>query len=265
MRPSQTLRGLHHHAVLTSALNAAVKGGLVHRNVAKLVNNKPLIRSHTDALTNVWTLEEARRFLVATKQNASPQYTAMYALLLDSGLRKGELLGLQWKDLNGNQLKVERQLMKCGHKEPIFAPPKRNSIRTIDLSDETVVLLREHRRTQSEVKMANRTHYHDYGLMFAQSWEHVHAHRADLGAGLAKWCINKNLGRLCAIAKVRPITVHGLRHTSATLLLAAGVPPHVVHRRLGHKKIEMTLGLYAHVLPSMQADAAKRLAILLHG
>jgi integrase len=116
-----------------------------------------------------------------------------------------------------------------------------------------------------EVKMANRNHYHDYGLIFAQSWEHVSGKSADLGAGLAKWGINKNLVRLCAIAKVRPITVHGLRHTSATLLLAAGVPPHVVQRRLGHKRVEMTLNLYAHVLPSMQADAASRLAVLLHG
>ena len=66
-------------------------------------------------------------------------------------------------------------------------------------------------------------------------------------------------------AMVAPPTVHGLRHTCATLLLAAGVPPHVVQRRLGHKKIEMTLNLYAHVLPSMQADAASRLATLLHG
>ena len=256
---------LHHHAVLTSALNAAVKGGLVHRNVAKLVNNKPIVRHSNDALKNVWTVDEARRFLVAAKQNASPQYAALFALLLDSGLRKGELLGLQWKDLNENQLKVERQLMKCGHKEPIFAPPKRGGVRTIDLSDETVVLLREHRRTQSEVKMANRNHYRDYGLIFAQSWEHVSGKRADLGAGLAPWGINRNLVQLCAIAKVRPITVHGLRHTSATLLLAAGVPPHVVQKRLGHKKIEMTLNLYAHVLPSMQADAASRLAVLLHG
>jgi integrase len=58
--------------------------------------------------------------------------------------------------------------------------------------------------------------------------------------------------------------VHGLRHTCATLLLAAGVPPHVVQKRLGHAKIEITLNLYAHVLPNMQADAASKLAALLH-
>jgi integrase len=64
---------------------------------------------------------------------------------------------------------------------------------------------------------------------------------------------------------VKCITVHGLRHTCATLLLAAGVQPHVVQRRLGNANIQITLNLYAHVLPSMQADAAARLSALLHG
>ena len=64
---------------------------------------------------------------------------------------------------------------------------------------------------------------------------------------------------------MKQITTHGLRHTCATLLLAAGVAAHVVQRRLGHKGIEMTLNLYAHVLPNMQADAASRLASILHG
>jgi integrase len=99
--------------------------------------------------------------------------------------------------------------------------------------------------------------------MFAQSWEH-HAGRSYLGAALSPGCVNAKLDEMCAAAKVPRITVHGLRHTCATLLLAAGVPPHVVQRRLGHKRVEMTLNQYAHVLPSMQADAAARLALLLH-
>ena len=64
---------------------------------------------------------------------------------------------------------------------------------------------------------------------------------------------------------MRRITLHGLRHTCATLLLSAGVSPHVVQRRLGHAKVEMTLNIYAHVLPDQQSDAAKRVAALLHG
>lgn len=255
-----------HHAILTTALNAAVKKCLVHKNVASLATNKPCVVSHGgDSLKNVWSAQEAHQFLATVKQDASAQLAALFSLLLDSGVRKGELLGLHWRDLNENQLRIERQLMKCGHGEPVFALPKRGGIRSLDLSDETTALLREHKRQQSEVKMANRQHYRDHGFMFAQAWEDTTSRGADLGAALAPWCVNRNLKAFCNAANVRPITVHGLRHTSATLLLAAGVPPHVVQRRLGHKKIEMTLNLYSHVLPSMQADAASRLASLLHG
>ena len=86
-------------------------------------------------------------------------------------------------------------------------------------------LLKDHKNHQATIKMRNRQHYHDLGLVFAKEW-------GDL---------------------------------VATLMLSAGVPAHVVQRQLGHAKIEMTLGIYAHALPSMQQEAATKLAALLHG
>jgi integrase len=74
----------------------------------------------------------------------------------------------------------------------------------------------------------------------------------------------REFARLIKAAGVKRIKFHGMRHTVATLMLSAGVPAHVVQRRLGHSKIEMTLGIYAHALPTMQQDAASRLAALLH-
>lgn len=73
----------------------------------------------------------------------------------------------------------------------------------------------------------------------------------------------REFARLIREAGVRRIKFHGLRHTSATLLLQAGVAPNVVQKRLGHKKIEITLSVYAHALPTMQQDAAERLAPML--
>ena len=114
--------------------------------------------------------------------------------------------------------------------------------------------------------MRNRVAYQDLGMLFAKEWGDLHGREDSLGLPLQ----SNNLGqrefaRVLKAANVKRITIHGLRHTCATLLLKAGVPPQVVAQRLGHKRIEITLGIYAHALPSMQQDAARRLGALLHG
>jgi integrase len=168
------------------------------------------------------------------------------------------------RDLGSRRCTFARQLLKAGP-EPVFGPVKNKTPRTIELSEETVALLRRHRAHQAELKLANRDHYRDHGLVFAKAWPDLQRQRDTLGDPLQM----NNLGqreyaRLFRTAGARPIKFHGLRHSSATLLLSAGIPPNVVQHRLGHKKIEITLSVYAHALPSMQQDAAAKLAALLH-
>lgn len=256
-----------HHAILHSALAAAVRANLVPRNAAALVTGKPRAREgHQDVLDHCWRADEARKFLQTAKA-AGAQPAAFYALALDGGLRKAELCGLRWSevDLDHGRVTVQQQLLKPGA-PPVFGPVKNRTPRVIDVSDETVALLRTHKARQAEVKLANRTTYHDFGLVFAKDWTDCQRHTDVLGDPLQM----NNLGqreyaRLIKAADVRRIKFHGLRHTSATLALQAGVPAHVVQRRLGHKRIEMTLNIYAHALPQMQQDAAAKLAVLLHG
>jgi len=114
------------------------------------------------------------------------------------------------------------------------------------------------------LKLANRLQYKEHGLIFAQAWEHQNGRNGCLGTPLNQNAIARTLERLIASAEVRRINVHGLRHPSATLLLAAGVQPHVVQQRLGHSSIGTTLNQYAHVLPSQQAGAASKLAALIY-
>jgi integrase len=256
-----------HHAILSSALKAAVLDGLLTRNAASLVIGKPHAkRDHEQVSQNCWEADEARKFLAAAK-DAGPQMAAFAAFALDSGARKGELCGVRWSDLDleAGTVTFVRQLVAPGRK-PVFGPIKNDMPRTVDLGPETVTLLREHKRVQAELKMANRTVYQDLGLVFAKEWGHLHGREDSLGLPLqANNLGQREFAKVVKAAKVRPITVHGLRHTSATLLLKAGVAPQVVQQRLGHKRIEITLGIYAHVLPSMQQDAARRLRVLLHG
>lgn len=132
------------------------------------------------------------------------------------------------------------------------------------LNTKTVELLRRHRAQQAAIKLANGAVYQDYGLAFAKDWWGMKKHYETLGHPLQSNMLGQGeFKRLSAQAGVKPIKFHGLRHTCATLLLQAGVPMHVVQERLGHKRIEVTLGIYAHVLPSMQDDAATKLATLL--
>jgi len=128
----------------------------------------------------------------------------------------------------------------------------------------TVELLRHHKAQQAQLKLANRATYQDFGLVFAKDWWGLRTHGNTLGHPLQSNAIGQRaFKRLLIQAGLKAIKFHGLRHTCATLLLQAGVPVHVVQERLGHKRIEVTLGIYAHVLPAMQQDAASKLAALL--
>jgi integrase len=255
-----------HHTLLHSALKAAQLQGLVQRNAASLVVGKPHRREgREDVLHHCWEAGEAKQFIAAAKE-LGPQPAAFYTLALDTGARKGELCGLKWGevDLDAGTVSIVRQLIKPGP-EPVFGPLKGGENRTISIAPETVTLLRKHKAHQAELKLANCRHYHDHSLVFAKEWEHLRRHGDTLGHPLQM----NNLGqyeyrRLIQAAGVRPIKFYGLRHTCATLLLKAGVPIKVVQERLGHKRIEITLNIYAHALPSMQQDAAAKLAVLLH-
>lgn len=127
-------------------------------------------------------------------------------------------------------------------------------------------LLLAHKREQAEVKLRNRLHWTDtHSLMFAQQWELQSSSKSMLGAPLTASRVDRQLKNLCEKSGVKRISMHGLRHTSATLALSAGVPSKVVQSRLGHKSINVTLDIYGHVLPSMQQDAASKIGKLIHG
>jgi integrase len=136
----------------------------------------------------------------------------------------------------------------------------------VALGAETVALLKAHRKHQSELKLANRPTYHDFGLVFAKEFGELRTRKDLVGQPLqANNLGERSFDRIRKAASIRRIKFHGLRHTCATLLLRGGEPVHVVAERLGHADVQITLNTYAHVLPDMQQGAADRLAAVLHG
>jgi integrase len=249
-----------HHAVLTSALKIAKRDKRVRDNVA-VDADRPNKAREQKAKPKTWDVEETRKILAAARA-AGTQTSAFLSLALDSGARKGELQGLRWTDLDLTRgtMKIERQLLTPGE-APVFGPAKTRQERLLSLSEKTVAVLKEHKREQAELKLANRLHYSDHGLVFAQTFEH----EGKLGTPLTVATIAWTLEKLIRSTKVRRISVHGLRHTSATLALASGVPSKVVQQRLRHSTIGTTLDLYAHPLESQHQDAASRIGATLYG
>ncbi len=248
--------------MIRSSLVAAERKRLVTRNEAALVENR-LHRDRSDAAKpvreNVWTPDEARRFL-AQAIKETPQLGALFAVALELGLRQSEIAALRWEDFDAQAatLRVVHQLRRRA-----FGPLKSGRPRTLDLSATLVEVLVVHRRSQAELRLRNGRAYDDQGFVFA----------AELASGPAKLgdpLSLPNLARrtfvsLIEKADVKPITFHGLRHTSATLALAAGVPAKVVSERLGHATVGITLDLYSHVVSALSQDAAARIGAILHG
>jgi integrase len=256
-----------HHTVLRRALRKAVKERLIPLNPIADLDRAPRRQKakDADARVNCWSAAEAKTFLAVAKASG-PQTAALYAVALDSGARKSELCGLRWVDVDSeaSRISIVRQLTKPGP-EPVFGPPKNGCSRDVTVSEETMELLRQHKRAQAELKMANRTTYRDFGLVFAKEYGDV-TNRADM-IGLPLQANNlaeRHFDPLVKAALVKRITFHGMRHTCATMLLQAGEPVHVVSKRLGHARVEITLNTYAHVLPDMQKQAAATMGALLH-
>lgn len=256
------------HAVIHRALRMAVRDGLIVANPASAVEHRP--RASKDAgrgaRRHCWSADEARKFLAAAEQ-VGPQAFAFFALALDTGARKSELLGLTWSDvdLEAGTVTISRQLDRWSTTTATWGPPKTDRTRVVTLGADALARLRKHRAQQRITRMANRTSYRDFGLVFAKEAADLQKPSAELGQPCPALA-DRYFRQITTAAGVTAMKFHGLRHTCATLLLNAGVPIQVVAQRLGHSEITMTLEVYAHALPDQQREAAAKLnAVLASG
>ncbi len=235
------------HGALRTSLNRAVRLGKISRNVATLVELPK--NSHKEgAYLNP---REATLFLSGC---IPEEWGPFFTILLLTGLRPGEALGLQWDDLDGKNLRVRRALVSVPGKEPELSATKTGRSRTVPLGEAALTSLREHRRRQAVRRLALGGAYQDLGLVFPNEIGRL----ADSHNIIARHF--KPLLRRLELPSIR---LYDLRHSHATLLLAAGEHPKVVQERLGHSSITLTLDTYTHVVPGMQEGATRRLELLL--
>ena len=179
----------------------------------------------------------------------------MWRLAATTGMRRGEIVGLRWADVNLNdqRLAVRQTVTGIGAKVGYGEPKTKRGKRSIALDRATVRALSDWRQLQARDRAAWHEGWKDTGLVFTREdgslihpdlltlWFRGHVHRIG----------------------VRPIRLHDLRHTHASLALQAGIPAKVVSERLGHATVSFTLDVYSHVVPGLQEDAAERIASLL--
>jgi integrase len=239
------------HLVIRGALTDAARRGLVTRNVA-LVARSPRLRTIQTPEQRAWTAEELKAFLRAA---AGHRLFAPLWVLAFTGMRRNELLGLRWDDFDATRgtLSVNRGLVAIGYDVHETRGKTRNARRRIDLDPTTTEVLTAWRHWQQTEQWA--VGLEPSGRMFTDGrGDAIHPH-----------AISQAFERICRRAGVRVVRLHDVRHTHASLLIAAGVPVKVVSERLGHASPTFTIETYQHVLPGMQADAAKLFEHLVTG
>jgi integrase len=239
---------LYMRGVLRTALNRAVRWGLVTRNAAAL-SDPP---RYTPKEVRFLELDEISRLLDAIKGD---RLEALFIAAIALGMRQGELLGSNWSDVDLDTARwhVRRQLQRRAGTVTYTEPKTVRGRRTLDLPASLVDALRSHRARQLEERLVAGDQWCDDNLIFC----------TPLGGPLTGTQVTKHLQQLAQTANIPAFRFHDLRHTCATLLLAQQVPARVVMELLGHSQIGLTMNLYSHVIPAVKKEAAERMEVAL--
>ncbi len=234
--------------VLAQCLNQAIRWGLLVRNVAVLSHAPKVSRSEGRTLTP----DQARHFLAVLKGH---RHEALFALMLSTGLRRGETLGLMWSDFDRDAgvIRVSRQLRREDVGLVTRDTKTFRSRRAVNLADRMILTLLEHEVTQRAEREKHADRWTDSGFIFTTT----------RGTPLDPRNLYREFRKICDQAGLGPWHPHELRHSAASLMLAQGVKLHVVSQVLGHSSIRITSDVYGHLLEPDREQAASALGALL--
>lgn len=239
----------HTHSALHNALKQAVKWGILSRNPSDLVELPKVPHKERRVLSPT----EAADFLESA---AVMPNGLIFEFALLSGMRPEEYLALQWSDVDMTRgtAQVRRALVRHKRSWSFEEPKTARSRRTVYLPASLLPKLAAHKRKQAEQRLKLGAAWGNFDLIFC----------SDMGTPLTIPNLTYRFFRpLLEKAKLPRIRLYDLRHTCATLLLAANEHPKVVSERLGHASITLTLDTYSHVLPSLQQAASEKLEAML--
>ncbi|MGY1728528.1 tyrosine-type recombinase/integrase [Geodermatophilus sp. SYSU D01062] len=232
------------YTVLRAALDIAARDGLIRSNPAAAVKRPGVERTDAPHLTT----EQAHALLDAIHGD---RLESLFRLMLATGLRRGEALGLHWSDvdLDSGLLRVRWTLARTSQGLQLDEPKTDKSRRTVPLPRSAVETLKAHRTRQLEEQRSAVGAWQDHGLVFT----------TEIGTPLEPRNVLRRFEVVAGRAGLRGVTLHTLRHSAASFLLAAGTHTKVVQEHLGHSSYAITADIYSHVGPAQQREAADRL------
>ncbi|MEK5108180.1 site-specific integrase [Cytobacillus sp. FSL K6-0129] len=197
---------------------------------------------------NYWTKNEVKKFLKLAKKHMSIQYFMMFYLLIYTGMRKGELVALTWDDIDLKEqtININKTMFFEKGKEIVQTAKKYASNRAIDIDSHTTKLLTSWKVKQKELLLADGINKKPSHILL----------RGDLRPIRLAYP-NELLNNFITIYDLHSITIHGLRHTHASMLFEAGASIKEVQARLGHKDIQTTMNVYTHVSKTMSQKTAE--------
>ncbi|GGE58320.1 tyrosine-type recombinase/integrase [Priestia taiwanensis] len=234
------------HNCFRAIFKCAVEWEIVHTNILSKVK-KP---RDTQVKMNTWTVEECNRFLDYLQKKKNKKYYIFFLLAIYTGMRRGELLGLTWKDINfeNKKILITKALTKTDNGLAVDSPKTKSSNRSINISAFVVKEIQKYHLDQKKLFLRFGLKITEDSFVFSGATP-----RSPLHLDAPHHFLKINYKQ----AGVPRIRIHDLRHTHATLMLEAGEHPKIVQDRLGHSSIQMTLDKYSHVTENMQQKAAE--------
>jgi len=236
------------YTTLHAALEQAVKERMIPNNICVAVE---VPKKQAEHKLHTWNNKQVNKFLNHAK---SFKFYEVFFLALNTGMRKGELLGLQWKDIdfNKNKIEVKRQLTRTDEGLIFKKVKTKSGNRTIPITDDVAKFLRSHKIKQSEHKLALGAGYYQNDLIACNG----------IGNALDGRNLNREFKKVIKEAGLPEIRFHDLRHTFSTTYLQNGGNIKTLQQILGHSSITVTIDTYSHVTDEMLYEASKNISTM---